>query len=189
MSKERKTLLERMGLVERMDEPVYRDEYDEDMEEPVEKEGKIYADSTGVSSGSFIEDVYNESGLNNMEKSIYKVLEVSNNLPSTMPAEAKRTTVERMLLSFGISVSDVVSDASSRDEAISVMKDSKLHDLGGKVKALNAEIEELCAQVEEKRKEVQSLETDIDHIKDAAEAEQKKISELAEFIAGPTKES
>lgn len=178
------SLLEKMGLVERVDtSPFHACEYDE----PACVDVEVSTDN--VSAQNFVSDLYASNDLSDLSKSIFKIEEIMNTLPSTMPADAKRDTVIGILNSFGIQVGETVHDGMIRKETISIALNEINRQTAHTVNNLELEINELYKQAEEKKAEMQKVKDDYALAEAEAEKEIAKLQELIDFISAEKEES
>lgn len=136
----------------------------------------------GVTQDHFVRDVYDNNELSDMSRSIFKVEELINSLPKEMPTKTKKSTVNSILNSFGLSVSEVLDDALKRTELL----ESAVKNVTDKYDASIAENEML---IEAKKKEIADLEKDIaekqrfiSDVRENVEVESSRIDKLATFI-------
>lgn len=171
-----------MGLkdffFEKVEEPVVSyeeyDAYEEDMDVNVEN----------VTQDNLIFDIYNQNGLSDLSKSIFKIEELINSLPKEMPNETKKTTVLSMLSIFGLTAEEVMCDGNERCSVIDVA-------LSAITTENNDVIENNNACIEQKKLEIQELEKDnaerlllIKNTDNKIENEIKRIEGLIKFIGG-----
>ena len=171
-------LLEKMGLVERIEEdPVI---YEEDYME----EDYVDVNTENVTQDNLITDIYNQNELSDLSKSIFKVEELINSLPKEMPNETKKTTVLSMLSIFGLTVDEVLADGEQRScyvkAALASITDEN-----------NEVINNNNASIEQKKLEIQDLEKDnadrnivIKNAEDKVETEIERINGLIKFLIG-----
>lgn len=184
MPKPKKSLGEKLGLWERTGgaEPHYdpealdADYYDVGEEEPVEVvTGK--ADTV-----DFIGQTYHNNGIDDLARSIFKVEEIGNTLPNTLPSEVRRTTVISILTSFGITVQEVMDDADNRAKILTEVCRQTCDAEKEAADQLAAEIEELRLQITEKQKQMQDHQQNQAEVADICEKELKRINGLCDFL-------
>lgn len=171
-------LLEKMGLVERVEEePVI---YDEDymVEEYVD------VNTENVTQDNLITDIYNQNDLSDLSKSIFKVEELINSLPKEMPNETKKATVLSILTSFGLTVDEIIADGEKRTSLV----EAALVEITNEN---NDVIDSNNASIEQKKLEIQDLEKDnadrsivIKNTEEKVESEVERINGLIKFIGG-----
>lgn len=177
----KKSLFERMGLVESV-----QDEEDLDVVESQvqEYEEPVDVNIETVSQDNLIEDIYNGNNLSDRTRSIFKVEQLINSLPKEMPSDTKKSTVLTILSSFNLTVDEITEDGRVRENVVK----AAFHEI---VEDNNAVIENNNATIEQKKKEIQELEKDnanrkniIQNTEDKVEVELKRITELMKFIGG-----
>lgn len=185
----RKGLFERMGLIERTEEvsekpmPNYEEDAYENETEPVE------ANVEGIGTEDIIGDAYRENGLSDMSKSIYKVGEIRKSLPKTMPSTAMRETVVGILATFGLTMDDVVDDATRRVQVVTDVCNQMCSAEANEIKQLEKEVEELYKEAEEKKNEIQQRNATLDKILSTCKDELSHIEEIRDFIIGDKEEA
>ena len=131
-----------------------------------------------------IEDIYTQNNLYDKSQSIFKVEELINSLPKEMVTETKRASVLAILVSFGLTATEVALDGEKRIEILSGVKEK-----------INSDSENLILEKEEKieefKKAIADLETEIADERNEAKvsneailAEFSRISELVKFVGG-----
>lgn len=170
--------LEKMGLVERIEEEPVIYEEDYMVEEYVD------VNTENVTQDNLIADIYNQNELSDLSKSIFKIEELINSLPKEMPNETKKTTVLSMLSIFGLTVDEVLADGEQRSCYVKAALDS-ITDENNEVISNNN------ASIEQKKLEIQDLEKDnadrtivIKNAENKVESEVERINGLIKFIIG-----
>ena len=171
-------LLERMGLVERIEEEPVIYEEDYMVEEYVD------VNTENITQDNLITDIYNQNELSDLSKSIFKIEELINSLPKEMPNETKKTTVLSMLSIFGLTVDEVLADGEQRSCYIKAALTS-ITDENNEV------INNNNASIEQKKLEIQDLEKDnadriivIKNAENKVETEIERINGLIKFLIG-----
>lgn len=111
-----------------------------------------------------------------------KVIELRKNF-SSLPEATQVESVEATLKTFGISESQVVSDATAKGEAIELYMQMSQEEINATVNRVNEEIAKLNQQIEQKKKEVQERLAHQDLINKSCEAEMKKYEDILRFLA------
>ena len=147
-------------------------------------EDDINASTDNVTQENLITDIYNQNGLSDLTKSIFKVEELINSLPKEMPNETKKTTVLSMLSIFGLTVDEVITDGHERCAMVASALSSIIND-NNNVITSNSEL------IEQKKLEIQDLEKDnaerilvIKNTEDKVETELKRVENLIKFVGG-----
>ena len=186
MAKKKISFGERFGLWETTgpkSTPV-DEEYDPEADEyePYDEEEAIEVVTGSADAVDFIGETYHNNGIDDLNRSIFKVEETRNTLPNTLPTEVRRTTVVNILASFGITTDELFADAQQRrlvvGQVCRVTADSEQKI----VDDLNREIEELQLQITEKQKEVQDHQQKKREVIEVCDKELIRIADLCEFL-------
>lgn len=162
--------------------PVERISEEEDFD--MEEEETVDVKLDDVNTNTLIEDIYTQNNLYDKSQSIFKVEELINSLPKEMVTETKRASVLAILVSFGLTATEVALDGEKRIEILSGVKEK-----------INSDSENLILEKEEKieefKKAIADLETEIADERNEAKvsneailAEFSRISELVKFVGG-----
>ena len=175
-----KGFLERMGLVERVEDEIEvkvdMAEYSEEPEEEIEVE------TDNVSEDNFVTDVYTSNGLSDLSKSIFKVEEISKNLPATMPTDTMKASVIGILASFQLTAEDVIADGQKRQEIINAALRKISEENEALISIKQAEIEEAKKLIEECEKTIAACKQLMKVTEDKVEAESIRIQRLVDFV-------
>lgn len=178
----KKGLLERMGLVEKIEDETPM-EY-EDVEYEVEEEELPEVNTEGVSQENLIADIYAANELTDMSCSIFKAEEISKSLPATMTNEAKKASVIGILGSFNLTVDGLIYDATNRADILRAASVKIAEENTEIINRNKEEIEKAKQLIEECEKEIAKHEQIITTSTDVVEAEIKRINALNEFLGG-----
>lgn len=133
---------------------------------------------------SLIEDIYEQNGLFDKSKSIFKVEEMINSLPKEMMTEVKKASVISILGSFGLTATEVTLDGDNRIKILDSVRENINTDT-------NNAINDKAETIEQYKKAIADLETEIanaqNEMKDSNESinnEVAKIEGLIKFIGG-----
>ena len=171
-------LLEKMGLVERIEEdPVI---YEEDYME----EDYVDVNTENVTQDNLITDIYNQNELSDLSKSIFKVEELINSLPKEMPNETKKTTVLSMLSIFGLTVDEVLADGEQRSCYVKAALASITDENNEVINNNNASIEQKKLEIQELEKDNADRSIVIKNAEDKVESEVERINGLIKFLIG-----
>lgn len=105
------------------------------------------------------EEVYGKFGLNDMEKSIFRVEEFRNTLPDSLPTQVQRETVLKVLATSHLEIEQLKEDAVKR-----------LDSLGATLDAIKEESDRI---VNESKEKIKNLEEEIDALKQSINDRQK----------------
>lgn len=145
---------------------------------------QVDVNTEAVSQDNLINDIYNQNGLSDLSKSIFKVEELVNSLPKEMPNDTKKTTVLSILGSFNLTVDEVVADGCSRKTMLDAALDEIVEENENVILDNNKDIEFKKKEIQELEKDNANRETVIKNTEDKIEAEAKRISDLIAFIGG-----
>ena len=172
-------LLEKWGLIEKIEEEPMYGEVDLEAIEP-----EIDANVEGVSNENLVSDIYNANSLSDLTKSIFKVEELINSLPKEMATKTKRDTVLAILASFGLTSEIVAVDGANRVEilgaALKEMKDSYSEEIA----RCQEEVENRKKEIEELQKYIAITEQTCKSCNEKITYETERINGLIAFLAG-----
>ena len=149
-------------------------------EEPEEVEANL----DEVNVNTLIDDIYAQNDLTEMSESIFKVEEVINSLPKEMATDAKRQTVQSILSSFGLTVSEVVSDGEKRVEIVKAVKKTICEDGESNVSDMEASIEQHKIEIAELQKKIAAVKEEVKTSSELIDSEAERINGLIKFIGG-----
>lgn len=133
---------------------------------------------------TLISDIYDQNGLSEMDKSIFKVEEVINSLPKEMSTATKKTTVLSILSSFELTPDEISLDGNQRiDVLIDILK-KIISDNEALVFDKKQLIEEHKKQIEELEKEIATNQEETKCSDEKIRTEIERIKGLVEFIGG-----
>ena len=185
-----KSMLEKMGLIK----PILSEEdyspssssnemtvHLEDMETGEE----IIANNVeSFDEENYINDVYAANDLIDTSKSIYRVNEVIKSFPSEMPTAVKRTSVQAILNTFGITVQDVVADSEVRQHILQKVNQDFITGKMDEVKELNHSIEQRKIEIAKMEKQVIQLTKEAETSDDLISNEIELIRKVTGFLEG-----
>ena len=164
MSKNKVSVLERMGLVrsiempEKLEQPAILDEAlfeTENEKMPSGSVGEI--DSDKLMS---VEMIYEQTGLSELEDSIFKVGEIADSLPDELSNRQKREITYKLLNTMHLDWEGLITDGQNR---VSILLESE--------RKFN---EETVSQIDSYKEQISSLEEEIDLIKEKISYRQKQ---------------
>ena len=173
--------LEKIGLVERVQEP--EPEYDFDETEELYEEELEEVNIEGVTQENLIADIYSANELSDEASSIFKVEQLCSTLPN-MATDTKKVSVLGMLGVFGLTAEQLVQDATER---MNVLASAKVQINNENIDIINIkkqEIEEARKLIENCEKTIAEHELTISESTYAINQEIKRISELNVFLGG-----
>lgn len=173
------SLLERMGLVERVKDELPELDYESTYEETLPE-----VNTEGVSQENLIADIYAANDLSDETSSIFKAEQISGTLPSTMTTEAKKASVIGALSVFGLTAESLIADATER---VNVLLSAEVQINNENTDIINEkkqEIEDAKKLIEQCEKTIAEHEKIIADSTDVIDAEVKRISDLNVFLGG-----
>lgn len=170
-------LFEKLGLVERIEDDI---PMPEDVEDYIEEE--IDVETNNVTQENFVSDVYESNNLSDLSESIFKVEEISNNLPNTMTKETKQGAIVGILASFNLTSEAVRADAEKRILVLNTALRQVINESEKFISERQEEIEEAKRLIENCQKVIADCEHMINVSTNKVEAEIKRINGLVEFI-------
>jgi len=190
---EKKSLFEKMGLVEKVKEREEKKKVGEDKPMEFKKEEKLnenIEDKLDVLIGSYeknkflaIDEIYKNANLqNDMKKTIFMADVYLKALPENLPADIKRESVLNIMEATNISVDELLTDAYKRIDSLNTVVEETnktsntiISKNKSTIKDLEVRIKELKALVEERKRFEQDQNTTI-------EFEVQKIINIVDFI-------
>lgn len=130
----------------------------------------------------YIQKLYISNDLNNFDKSIFKVEELKNNLPSEMPTNTKKQTVLNIMKTVGIALEDVIEDAHSRNQVLVSAEESIKDDIDNQIADATSQIEELKLRIEALQSEIATKQSYLKNIENAIYSEKVRITAAFDFI-------
>lgn len=148
------------------------------------EEEDVDVNTDSVSQDNLVEDIYNQNGLADLSKSIFKVEQLINSLPKEMPNDTKKSTVLTILASFNLTVDEVIADGETRKSMICSALDAIVEENESVIADNNIAIEQKKKEIQELEKENADRATVIKNTDDKIEIELKRISNLIAFVGG-----
>lgn len=178
-----KSFLEKMGLVERVQPNIIETGVIDDAYYPDgELEEQPEIETENLTEDNFVSDVYNNNDLSDLSKSIFKVEEISMNLPDTMPKETKQVSVIGILASFQLTPENVKIDAEKRVAILNAALGKITDENNEFISTKQAEIEEAKRMIEECQKTIAECEHLIESSTEKVMKEIKRINSLKDFV-------
>jgi multidrug efflux pump subunit AcrA (membrane-fusion protein) len=138
----------------------------------------------GISSDVIltIEDIYTAEGIENLDNSIYKVLEFADSLPKELSTVAKKQSVLGILKTVKLDVNNLIEDGKHRTIRLTETSDLLLTKANDTVKSNIEEIEELEAKIEALKNENTVLTKTSEDQTALIKGEISLINNIIEFI-------
>ena len=148
-----------------------------------EDEPAVDASLDAVRVDTLISDIYAQNDLTN-ENGIFKVEEVMKSLPKEMVTDVKRSVVQSILSSFGVTVSDVVSDGENRVEVLGSVLREITNDSTSSVSKMEEDIEKLKHDISELETRIADEKEKLRCSTDLITGESSRVQGLIKFIGG-----
>ena len=179
------SILEKMGLIERVPQENSGYEPEDRYEEDYTEEEEVVAESVDlVDKETLIQDIYSKNGLTDLSRSIFKAEDVIKSLPMEMATETKRNAVLGILLSFNLTATDVTEDGENRVKILKAVNKQIESDNQREIDIRTTQIEDLKRQIEDLNKEVSDLKEATSLSDSLITEEVKKVQSLVDFIIG-----
>lgn len=191
-----KNLFERLHLVERVpdgesiplssvDSPPYLPDT-ETLEVSIYGDAEVSGENHKPAGEGFILATYKNNGLIDEEGSIFKIEELRSALPDTLPKDAQRESVKKMLTVFGLDRNVLIDDGQLRIETLicelkkyMTGKSNEILDMENQIDEAKVLIQKLEAEIQETREMAKSIDL-------AVEDQINHIEELCKFIKDPS---
>ena len=178
----KKTLFEKMGLVEKVSDDFDDTETYLDEEETVTEEPEVNVE--GVKQDNLIADIYSANDMTNFDTSIFKAEEIKATLPATMTTEAMQATVTGILGSFKLTVDELDEDGQRRNEILQAARNKIVEENTNEIDDLKNKIEDAKHLIENCEKEIADHEKVISSSTETINAEIIRIDNLRTFLGG-----
>ena len=178
----KKTLFEKMGLVEKVSDDFDDTETYLDEEETVAEEPEVNVE--GVKQDNLIADIYSANDMTNFDTSIFKAEEIKATLPATMTTEAMQATVTGILGSFKLTVDELDKDGQRRNEILQAARNKTVEENTNEIDDLKNKIEDAKHLIENCEKEIADHEKVISSSTETINAEIMRIDNLRTFLGG-----
>ena len=131
--------------------------------------------------------IYAQTGLPSVPFSAEQMLDMLSSLPSELPLETKRQTVNVTLgtmgKTLGLTSEAVVADASRKLSALGAFVETLNRQTADMVSETEAEIQALQAQIEEKKRAIQSAKLKQTRVAQSCDAESQRLDDVLEFFS------
>lgn len=132
------------------------------------------------------QSVYQRAGLTPVAFSAEQALEVIQSLPSTLPIDVRRATVNATIVAMGkamgVDTAGVIADAGRKVAALSAYEDLLTHQTSTYVGTLEMKILELETQIAMHREEIQKTQSLLATAVGQCDAESNRLDEVLEFF-------
>lgn len=165
-----KSLFERMGLVE-------------SLPDSHSQAADMVIAAAPVESLASVDSIYEQAGLSDLSRSIYRVQELREALPANLAAEDRKSAVLSAIKVFGLTAGEIVDDAARRKAALSSALKAFQGENQSRVAASEAEIADLEARIETLRQEITAVRNSLSGQGAAVESEIKVIDDIVAFVS------
>lgn len=168
-----KSLFERMGLVESVSNG--RTPKDTLLVDPV-------IETVPPESLGSVTSIYEQAGLSDLSRSIFRAKELHDALPSNMSADDRKNAMLSALKVFGLSAGELMDDATRRKAALTTAVDVFRGEIQSKIAEAEDEIIALEARIDALRQEISSRKGNLDGQASAIHAEIMTIEEVVSWM-------
>ena len=131
-----------------------------------------------------VEEIYRANNLSNLDKSIFKVEDLMKTLPSEMPTASKKTTVESIMNTVGLSVEDAIDDGNQRIEILNASLEKTVESINNDIASAEEKIEQLKLEIANGEKLIADSKETIKEFTEDINVETERIKGLVKFIKG-----
>lgn len=175
------SLFEKLGLIEREEEPIVTVVPEFHVGPEIEVDAEIN------STTNVVDDIYAQNDLSDRSNSIYTVQALIDTLPDEMTTAKKQSTVYGILMVSGKSVEDLLNDAQNRIDILCAARDKIIDDRSNEIAVMNADIENLKKAIEVATIKIKEAEEIISATKESIGNEIGAIDNLVKFCEGMNK--
>lgn len=171
-------LFEKIGLIERIEEPLVDDiSYEID---DIETDITVSVPEDTVN----LKDLYESNGMVDTTTSIFKVEEIRKGLPNEMVTSTKRDTVINTLGIFGIDVQSIEDDANKRLVLLNEVYEKIDTDSTKYITDHETQIENLKKEIARLETEIADKKNNTKYSLNVLSVEAERINELKSFLKG-----
>lgn len=135
-----------------------------------------------IKNVSSIDDIYKAAEIEDLSKSIYKVEEIKEVLPNTLPMSTKKESVLGMMQISGVSVEEVLNDFNSRNLVLKSALESFSNETIHIIESHSKDIELLEEEINKRKESINSRKLEQEEQEKIIKNELEKINSIAEFI-------
>lgn len=182
MVKEKRSIAERLGLIERepTPQPIPSPEDYPAYEAP---QPEVTVDTTQISGDAVIESVYSQGEFTEAT-SLYRIQAFITSLPKEMPTATKQASIAGILKASGININDLIADGTQRKALLETAEAGLKADNEQRKTETEANIEELRTAIQEAERRMAEDKEATEASCDAIEHELETITSLLEFASG-----
>lgn len=147
-----------------------------------ENETMVDASLEQINPDTLISDIYAENSLSDKVRSIFKVQDVINSLPSEMTTAAKKNTVLSLLGNFGLTITEVAEDGNNRIAILNQVNTNISKECDDLIADYESQIESLKEEIAEKEKLIVDEKDKKTSSNALISAEVETVNKLVKFI-------
>lgn len=174
-----KNFFEKLGLVE-----AKNDGFAPIEEEIIDCDPEVVIDIEKTVPSTLVQDAYLAQGVSDISKSVYKVEEFINAMPSDMPNKTKQSSVLGILTVSGMNANDIIADADERVATLTGALGTVVDENKKIVDDANRDIENLKLAIENANHVIADKEGIIKQSENIIAVEVERINKLKEFVGG-----
>lgn len=145
-------------------------------------DAEVSSIDVSTSGDELIVKLYNENGISDTSRSIYRVEDFLAALPETLPEDIRRSTCVNVLKASGFDPSELEDDGNIRSKVLASGKQKLISNNSQRVDSLTADISDLEKQIQDKRTEILSIQQANESITSTIDEETSKIEKLMKII-------
>lgn len=169
----KKSLLEKMGLVEAVQEASV---------EVKETEAYSAVPVQENLNENIIDTIYENNEMTDKGISVYKVDDLRSTLPLETPEKTAKVIVSNLMKTLGLSVDAVNADAANRIDVLVGVKNCTLSQYDDEKAKLEASVQEMKEHIQEAEQKIAQLDADGVTVAATVDAEVTKIKKTLSFI-------
>lgn len=147
-------------------------------------ENDVNATLEEVRMDTLIDDIYEQNGLFDKSKSIFKVEEMINSLPKEMMTEVKKASVISILGSFGLTDTEVTLDGENRIKVLDSVRENINNDTNNSINEKAEKIEQYKIAIADLEAQIAYSQNEMKASNESINNEILKIEGLIKFIGG-----
>lgn len=145
-------------------------------------DAEVSSIDVSTSGDELIVKLYNENGISDTSRSIYRVEDFLAALPETLPEDIRRSTCVNVLKASGFDPLELEDDGNIRSKVLASGKQKLISNNSQRVDSLTADISDLEKQIQDKRTEILSIQQANESITSTIDEETSKIERLMKII-------
>lgn len=184
----KKSILEKWGLVESSEEEFNLEEVIESQQALAQEVDEYIAQNPSVSFEGeedflAVSEIYEKVGIDDLDKSIFKVDEFGKHLPDNLPSDVKRESVIGILTASGLKLDELLLDAEVRSNSLKEVLELTTEKSAAVVAAKEQEIVELANKIDSLKQDIIDRKAAQENQDSMIDEELSKIDEILKFIS------